>query len=110
MQLDHQYDNANHATVLLDIQEEAPISFRSQKKVKMGVKMGRQWRRFPKLLGPAMEWLGEDGGEWMCKRGMGFCRGLGFVLYHVPLEIKMDERKKWHVSLIFRIFLFFFLI
>jgi hypothetical protein len=39
MQLDHQYDNANHATVLLDNQQEAPISVRSQIKVKMGVKI-----------------------------------------------------------------------
>ena len=39
MQLDHQYNNANHATIVLDSQQEDPISVRSQIKVKMGVKI-----------------------------------------------------------------------
>jgi hypothetical protein len=30
---------------------------------------GKQWRRFPELLGPAVEWLGEGNREWLCKRG-----------------------------------------
>ena len=38
MHLDPQYDNANHATVLLDSQQEAPSLIRSQIKVKMGGK------------------------------------------------------------------------